>query len=196
MSSCIAAIPRRDEDCFLEGKMGSGLSHGSLLAARLLLAACFLPTAAGRVTNISGFAASLGLKGMPYPDAAATLIILAEFFGPLALVLGLAPRITAFVLIAATLVTTGSLHRFWEYGGLTRSAEQAVFVAHLGVLAGLLLYAVTGPGPWSWQALWHGTESKAKKAPPKKKRPRSTTPKPRPKPAVPHPADDDYADAA
>jgi putative oxidoreductase len=178
--------------------MGEGrglyVSNGILLLSRLLLGGCFLPAAVGHASNISGFAASLTMKGIPYADVAATLIVLAELFGPLALILGLAPRLSASVLIAATLVTTGALHRFWDYGGLTRHAEQAIFLAHLGVLAGLLLSIVTGPGEWSWQAWWKGAA--AKKAAPKKKRPRSQSPRPKPAPARPAAAEDEYADAA
>ena len=172
---------------------GTGV-NGILLLNRLLLAGCFLPAAIGRITNISGFAATLTMKGVPYGDVVATLIVLAEVFGPLALVLGLAPRLSASALIAALVVTTGTLHRFWEYGGITRQAEQAVFLSHLGVLAGLLFYALTGPGAWSWQAWWRGFGGAAKPA--KKKRPsRPRTPKPRPVPARAA-MDDDLADAA
>lgn len=176
----------------VEGR-GAGV-NGILLVGRLLLAGCFLPGAVGRLQNISGFAASLTLKGIPYADLAATLILLAEVFGPLALIFGLAPRLSAAAMIAALAVTTATLHRFWDYGGLTRQAEQAVFLSHLGVLAGLLFYCLTGPGAWSWQAWWRGFGGAAKPA--KKKRPsRPRTPKPRPVPARAT-MDDDLADAA
>jgi putative oxidoreductase len=167
---------------------GTGV-NGILLLNRLLLAGCFLPAAIGRIANISGFAATLTMKGVPYGDVAATLIVLAEVFGPLALVLGLAPRLSASALVAALVVTTGTLHRFWEYGGLTRQAEQAVFLSHLGVLAGLLFYAITGPGAWSWQAWWRGLADTRKA--PAKKQPRARAPRPRPAPAR-----EEFADAA
>ncbi len=176
-----------------EGR-GAGV-NGILLMSRLLLAACFLPGAVGRLTNISGFAASLTLKGVPYADIVATCILLAEVFGPLALIFGLAPRLSASALIAALVVTTGTLHRFWDYGGLTRQAEQAVFLSHLGVLAGLLFYCLTGPGAWSWQSWWRGLSGTAKPA--KRKRPsRPRTPKLRPAPAKPVMDEEDLADAA
>ena len=175
--------------------MTTGFTNATLLLGRLLLAGSFVPSAVARLSNISGFAASLTMKGIPYADIVATLIVLAEVFGPLALILGLAPRLSACVLIAATVVTTGALHRFWDYGGLTRYAEQAIFLAHLGIIAGLLLYIVSGPGAWSWQAWWRGMGGKPKPAP-KKKRSRSQAPRPRPAPARPPMDEDDYADAA
>lgn len=59
--------------------------NGVLLLNRLLLAACFLPAAFGRAMNVSGFAATLTMKGMPYGDVVATIVVTAEIFGPLAL---------------------------------------------------------------------------------------------------------------
>jgi uncharacterized membrane protein YphA (DoxX/SURF4 family) len=175
---------------------GAGI-NGVLLLNRLLLAGCFLPSAIGRAANISGFAATLTMKGMPYGDVVATVVVVAEVFGPLALILGLAPRLSASVLIAALVVTTGTLHRFWDYGGLTRQAEQAVFLSHLGVLAGLLFYTLTGPGAWSWQALWKGVGSSSKPAKAKKRQPsRPRNPKPRPAPVRQAMDDDELADAA
>src|SRR5829696_5601667 len=176
---------------------GAGV-NGILLLNRLLLAGCFLPVAIGRLSNISGLAAALTLKGMPYGDVVATAIVLAEVFGPLALIFGFAPRLSASVLIAALVVTTGTLHRFWDYGGLTRQAEQAVFLSHLGVLAGLLFYTLTGPGAWSWQAWWKGVGSPSKPATKAKKRQpaRPRNPKPRPAPVRQAVDDDELADAA
>jgi uncharacterized membrane protein YphA (DoxX/SURF4 family) len=176
---------------------GAGV-NGILLLNRLLLAGCFLPVAIGRLSNISGLAATLTLKGMPYGDVVATLIVLAEVFGPLALIFGFAPRLSAAVLIAALLVTTGTMHRFWDYAGLNRQAEQAVFLSHLGVLAGLLFYGLMGPGAWSWQGWWRGLNGKGKPAKGKKKQPsRPRAPKPRPAPVRPVADDqDELADAA
>ncbi|MGF9762799.1 DoxX family protein [Microvirga sp. 0TCS3.31] len=176
---------------------GTGV-NGVLLLNRLLLAGCFLPAALGRATNISGFAATLTMEGMPYGNVVATVVVVAEVFGPLALALGLAPRLSASVLMAALVVTTGTLHRFWDYGGLTRQAEQAVFLSHLGVLAALLFYTLTGPGAWSWQALWKGTGSPSKPAAKAKKRQpsRPRNPKPRPAPVRQAVDDDELADAA
>jgi uncharacterized membrane protein YphA (DoxX/SURF4 family) len=174
--------------------MGASMKSGILLLNRLLLAGCFLPPAIARLSNISGFAGSLALKGIPYADVVATLIVIAEIFGPLALIFGLAPRLSASALIAALVITTGALHRFWEYGGLTRQAEQAIFLSHLGVLAGLLFYCLCGPGAWSWQAWWRGVGGKPKPAKKRSSRPRA--PRPRPAPARTVTDDDEFEDAA
>ena len=164
--------------------MSAGLENGTLLLGRLLLAGCFLPSGIARLTNISGFAASLSLKGLPFPDVLAALGVLAEVFGPIALILGLAPRLTSLVLVAFTVVTTATLHRWWDFVGLARQAEQAIFLAHLGLLAGLMLYLVTGPGAWSVRG-WRRAGAEPRKAAPPRKR---ATPGRAPRAASPGPA--------
>jgi uncharacterized membrane protein YphA (DoxX/SURF4 family) len=161
-----------------------------LLLGRLTMAACFLTPALTRVSNISGFSFQLAAAGMPYPSAVASAVVIAEVFGPLALVLGLAPRSAAAALISATIVTTGTLHRFWEIAGpMARQGEQTAFLAGAGLIAGLLFYAASGPGAWSWQAWWRGMADTRKA--PAKKQPRARAPRPRPAPAR-----EEFADAA
>jgi uncharacterized membrane protein YphA (DoxX/SURF4 family) len=161
----------------------------------LVLAACFAPTAYAHVSNISGFAVALRSQGLPYADALAAFVVLAEVFGPLALIVGFAPRMSAGILIAATALTTGFLHRFWEFAGVVRQTEQLIFVSQLGILAALLFSFAVGPGAWSWQAWWRGGGAKPKPAARKKpSRPRS--PRPRPASAKPDPVEDEWADAA
>ncbi len=148
------------------------MTSGVLLLARLMMAACFIPAAISHATNVSGLAFHLAAKGIPYPGIIAAAIAVAEVFGPLLLVLGIAPRVTAWALIAVTVISVGVLHRFWDMVGSLREAEQAIFVAQLGLIAGLLLYAISGPGAWSWQALWRSSAERtkpAKKAAPTKK---------------------------
>ena len=63
-------------------------SDGALLAARILLASSFIPPAATHVSNVSGLAASLALKGMPSATIVATAVTVAEVVGPTLLVVG------------------------------------------------------------------------------------------------------------
>jgi uncharacterized membrane protein YphA (DoxX/SURF4 family) len=127
-----------------------------LLAGRVILAISFAPTAYGHLTNISGLAFSLAQRGVPSPSTFAAIILTAELFAPLALLLGLAPRIAPVVLIAASGVSMFGLHRFWEFGGAMRQIEQGIFMAHLGVVAGLIFAIVAGPGCWTVQVLFGG----------------------------------------
>lgn len=124
---------------------------GILLASRLLLAAALLPTGIGRALNVSGFALSLAGAGMPYPNAVATATVVIQVFGPLALILGVMPRLTGFALAGFAVVMAALLHGFWTYAGPTAVSERTLFLADLGLAGGFLIYAMTGPGGWSWQ---------------------------------------------
>lgn len=125
----------------------------TLLLARLLLAAALLPTGIARALNVSGFALTLAGSSVPMPNAVATLAVVVQVFGPLALMLGLLPRLTGPALAAFAAVMAPVLHPFWLYAGAAVVAERALFLADLGLAGGLLVYALTGPGAWSWHGV-------------------------------------------
>ena len=128
---------------------------GTLLAARLLLAASLLPTGIVRALNVSGFALTLAGAGVPAPNIAATAAVVVQVFGPLALVLGVLPRITGLALAAFAAGTAVLLHAFWHFTGAAAVDERTLMLADLGLSGGFLMYALIGPGAWSWQG-WRG----------------------------------------
>jgi uncharacterized membrane protein YphA (DoxX/SURF4 family) len=177
--------------------MNDNRSTGTmLLVARILLAICLVQPAAAHAVNVSGLAFALAQKGMPFPSAVASMVLLSELFGPAALALGVAHRFSAGVLIASTVITTGTLHRFWEFGSSARNLEQTVFMGQLGLVAALLFCIVAGPGAFSLQAWLRSGGMAAKRQPNKKRTSRPRSPKPRPAPARPAPDEDELADAA
>jgi len=137
---------------------------GTLLAARLLLAAALLPTGIARALNVSGFALTLAGSGMPFPNGVATAAVVVQVFGPLALILGVLPRLTGLALAVFAAVTAVMLHAFWQYVGPAAIAERTLMLADLGLAGGFLIYALTGPGAWSWQG-WRAGEAGARPAP-------------------------------
>ncbi|KQP41936.1 MULTISPECIES: DoxX family protein [unclassified Methylobacterium] len=124
---------------------------GILLASRLLLAAALLPTGIARALNVSGFALALAGAGMPSPNAVATAAVVVQVFGPLALILGVLPRITGFALAGFAVAMAVLLHGFWAYSGAAAMTERTLFLADLGLAGGFLIYAMAGPGACSWQ---------------------------------------------
>lgn len=133
--------------------MTAGMTNGLLLAARLVLAGCLLPTAVSRALNPSGFAMALATEGLLFTTEIAAAVVVIGVAGCLALAAGILPRTTAILLIGQTLFVTLVLHRFWEYGGVFRQAEQATFMAALALVGGLLFYMHAGPGDWGWAGL-------------------------------------------
>ncbi|MCJ2015684.1 DoxX family protein [Methylobacterium sp. J-076] len=131
-------------------------SDGTLLAARLLLAVALLPTGIARALNVSGFALTLAGAGMPFPNAVATTAVVMQVFGPLAMILGVLPRLTGIALALFAAATGVVLHAFWQFTGPALVAERTLMLADLGLAGGYLLYAMTGPGGWSWQGFRMG----------------------------------------
>lgn len=121
----------------------------ALLAARLAVAALFLPAGIGKLFGLSGFTAMLASKGVPYPDLLAVLGVAAEVLGPIALILGVAPRLTALLLVAFTLVASLISHAFWTFAPEAQAAQQTQFLKNVAVIGGLLFYFASGPGAFS-----------------------------------------------
>ncbi|KQP51834.1 DoxX family protein [Methylobacterium sp. Leaf108] len=136
----------------------TGRSHNLLLlASRLLLAAALLPTGVARALNVSGFALTLAGAGVPMPNGVATAAVVVQVFGPLAIVLGVLPAISGVALAAFAAAMAVLLHPFWQFSGANFLTERALFLADLGLAGGFLLYALAGPGGWSWQG-WRRRE--------------------------------------
>lgn len=111
------------------------MTNGMLLLARLMMAACFVPAAIAHATSVSGLAFHLSAKGIPYADIIAAVMAVTKVFGPVLLVLGVAPRVTAGALVLVTAISTGVLHRFWEMVGPLRMATAREFPAQLQAAA-------------------------------------------------------------
>ena len=140
-------------------------NDATLLAARLFLAAALLPTGIARALNVSGFALTLAGAGVPFPNAVATAAVVVQVFGPLAIILGVLPRLTGIALALFAAATACVLHAFWHFTGPALVAERTLMLADLGLAGGYLLYAFTGPGAWSWQGWRAGASAPRGKAP-------------------------------
>ena len=140
--------------------MTDRVQNGVLLAARLLMAAALLPTGIGRALNVSGFALTLAGAGIPAPNAVATFAVVVQVFAPLALIVGVLPRVTGHALAVFVGLFAAVLHPFWSYKGASAVTERAFLLADLGLAGAFLMYATTGPGAWSWQG-WRTSSSAA-----------------------------------
>jgi putative oxidoreductase len=123
------------------------------------MAALFLPSGITKLLGFSGFAASLATKGLPYPEAWAAAAVAIEVLGPIALILGFFPRLSAVLLIAFVVMASATSHRYWEFTDTAaRRAQEISFYKNVGIIAGLLFYFVSGPGAWSLKG-WKSTEA-------------------------------------
>lgn len=122
-----------------------------ILLARVLLMVLFLVTGWQKLTNFSGTTAYMASTGAPLPKLSTVVAIAMEFFGGIALVLGVWTRPLALLYAAFTLATALMGHHFWTMSGADREANKINFFKNLSIMGGLLLLAVTGPGRY---ALW------------------------------------------
>jgi putative oxidoreductase len=116
-----------------------------LLRAHLAVAALFLPAGIGKLSNLAGFTAMLTSKDVLFPDLLAVLGVAAEILGPVELILGVSPRLTALLLIGFTLVASLISHSFWTFADAAQVArQQTQFLKNLAIIGGLLFYFVSG----------------------------------------------------
>ena len=141
--------------------MFGSAQNGVLLAARLLMASALLPTGIARALNVSGFAVTLAGAGCPAPNAVATAAVIVQVFGPLAVILGVMPRITGLAMAGFVAGMAALLHPFWLQAGAAAVTERTFFLADLGLAGAFLMYAMTGPGAWSWRGVFSSGEASA-----------------------------------
>jgi putative oxidoreductase len=143
-----AIWPRNHRDRKRESKPGCRSPF-----ARLLFAVLLLPGGINKLLHFSKFAASVSAKGVPYAKVVAVLTVTIEMTGPIALIFGLWPLLTALALIALTLVTTWSTYGLGTFGAVFKQPQPIPLIKNLAVIAGLLFYAASGPGAWSLTGL-------------------------------------------
>jgi putative oxidoreductase len=126
------------------------INEAALLVGRLLLAALFLPSGINKAVGFAAFSASLAAKGLPYAEAWAVVAVAIEVLGPIALILGLAPRWTSVALMAFVIMATATSHRYWDFAdAAARRVQEINFYKNAGILAGLTFYFVSGAGAWT-----------------------------------------------
>ena len=116
-----------------------------LLIGRILLGWIFVRSGYGKIFDIPAYAATFPARGMP--AFLAYLSVPAEFFGGIALILGLATRYVVLVMIVFMLVATFSSHRYWEFTDVAvRRAQDSSFYKNMAILGGFLFLFVGSPG--------------------------------------------------
>ena len=122
----------------------------ALLLGRLALAAIFLWSGFGKLTNLGGFEDSLAHQGVPAPAVLGVVGACVEFFGGLAVAVGFRARWAALLMAAFTVVATLIAHRFWEVQDAAARTGQAInFMKNVAIVGGFLLLHARGAGPLS-----------------------------------------------
>ena len=125
--------------------------------SRVLLSAVFIVYGLFKFMDVTSITNNPGTKrfmdllagGAPTPTWLGYLIAAIEFFGGLAILLGVKTRWVAWALVAWTIVVTYFGHPFWTMDGAPRAGNAINFYKNLAIIAGFLLLTTTGGGRYS-----------------------------------------------
>jgi putative oxidoreductase len=129
---------------FTDG-LAASTSDVVLLIGRILLGWIFVRSGYGKLFNVEAFAATFPVRGLP--PFLAYIAVPVEFFGGIALILGLATRYVVLVMVIFMLVATFSSHRYWEFTDVAvRRGQDSSFYKNLAMLGGFGFLFVCGGG--------------------------------------------------
>ena len=132
--------------------MNDKLQNGLTLAARVLMAALFLPAGLEKLTGFPGTVQYIASVGLPLPQAAAAIALVVEIVGGIALIVGYRTRVAAAVLAVFTLAASVLFHNFWAAPADQQMVMQLLFTKNIAVVGGLLALVAWGAGAWSVDA--------------------------------------------
>jgi putative oxidoreductase len=118
------------------------------LVARLAITAEFVIAVIGKALGWSGQAAYMASQGMTMiaPLLGAALVI--EAVGSLCLITGWKARSAAAIMFVYLGIVSVRLHGFWHMTGSVAGANETHFFKNVGMMGGLLMITVYGPGRW------------------------------------------------
>lgn len=112
-----------------------------VLVGRILLAAIFILSGFGKLSNISGTAQYFSGYHLPAPSVTAVIVGLIELLGGLAILLGWQTRWVAWIMAIFTLATAFVAHMNWS-----DMMQMIQFQKNLAIAGGFLVLASYGPG--------------------------------------------------
>jgi len=119
------------------------------LIGRLLLAAIFLASGIGKLTDIPGTVAQMTAAGIPHADTLAIVAGAAEVLGAISIATGFLTRIGSFGLIVFMIPTTLIFHAFWNATGEAHMQQMVNFMKNVAIIGGLAVLTAQGPGMFS-----------------------------------------------
>lgn len=124
--------------------------------ARLAMPIIFIVSGTAKFLDVSGIASHPALTNFMNAFGEITtrttlgyIIAAIEVFGGLSVLLGLKARWGAVALLLFTACTIIFAHHFWTMEGAARSANQVQALKNLSIMAGLLLFIISGSGRYS-----------------------------------------------
>jgi len=122
------------------------------LLGRSLIALLFIPSGFSKLAGFSGVVGYIAAKGVPLPEVAAAIAIVAEVGLGLMLIVGWQARWAALGLAVFVAVITPIFHNFWAVPEAQQMMQQQAFFKNLAAVGGLLAFVAFGPGGFSVDA--------------------------------------------
>lgn len=117
-----------------------------LLIARICLAMVYLVSGVHKGIYFSKAVAEFRQAAIPFLHISLISTIILHLLASLALISGVFARESAVLLAVFTLLATIKVHDFWNLSGNERLMQSRIALDHLGLIGGLLLLAIVGPG--------------------------------------------------
>jgi putative oxidoreductase len=126
-----------------------------ILIGRILVGQLFVVSGWGKLFAMSAFGAGLVKNGVPEGMAGVLSVVApcVEFFGGIAIVLGVAIRWTAPLMLLFTIIAAFVGHRYWEAAEAARRGQEVNFYKNVTIIGGFLFLIVTGGGRFSIDGL-------------------------------------------
>lgn len=127
-------------------------------AGRILLGLYFIVPGITKITGWDGTVEYMASHGMVLIPFFLVLTIIIQIGGGAALAAGYQTKVLAFILAGLTLVISVVMHDFWTLpaGELQTAHETQNFIKNMAIMAGLMVTAGVGGGPWSLDARRRG----------------------------------------
>jgi len=117
-----------------------------LLGARLCLTGVFLYSGIDKALNWSDGLDEVRALGLPWPKLCLLSTIAVQVGAGLMVLLGIFPRLGAFLLFGFTAAATLAAHRFRTEPGAALRSVLTVCLEHLAIMGGFVLVMVAGAG--------------------------------------------------
>ena len=90
--------------------------------------------------------------GLPFQKVGVPIAVVIEIVGGLGLLVVFQTRFFALALVFLTLVASCFFHAYWALSSYQQMMQQRIFFKNIGVVGGLLAFAVHGAGGFTLDA--------------------------------------------
>jgi len=122
-----------------------------LLLGRVLIGWIFILSGWRKLMDIEAFVTSMPRRDLPtFLGYVAPFV---EFVGGILLVVGLATRYAALVMLLFIIIATFSSHRYWNYPEAQQANQNSHFWKNISMMGGTVLLFITGAGRYAVDAV-------------------------------------------